>query len=840
MGHGVPLAHAADTDLMADLVYTRDNILHRGSVCRVSVYTKADWSDIVWTHQDTMLCESLEHTCQGVIGKAEFKHHYGHITQEWGLSQASAGYQPIAPVDLLNHWVRIDYTPQRVESADPTTLTDTRPGQVAYNTTVPELQRFDGDGGPGWVTASDLSTTYSWYGVITSQEDMYHGADSSSGDRVYRAMSLEYLLHKVQVMESRVEVDETSTSDPVATPRGIPFNGGRRGGKSSRNDIVGNRGHKTQYTVSPPLGVADRNVFQFARSLKFFDNSGDSDTDTHSAVLWTPAEIIDYLLYWYPPNDTDGPTWILAPSTQELDDLLRDNLQYQDFIADGRTLLEILNDILDRRRGFVWWLEVDAGSDEVWVRVDSYSSTDITLSSGGTVLPANSRQYFIDWSFQRDTDGTHRYITDSVKSYDQVVAMGAEMGSVFTTEIGIGAGDGMVEDWEGAEETAYDAAFSGDAGYASLDLSRKESINDEMRVSDDLRHVFTRFKLRSDWDETDVNGNVVFPDWTDYDDAPVTPATKTPGLWIQGRRLENFVLLKERHDYTSDPPVDNNPSGTVADYLPPIVVAEVETISGTATTYAHLDRPQGTDDELLFQTEGLSFACSISPHAEQPGLNIVPTTLPHVIGDVTNVYDGSAGEAVSRIERSQVDMSTMRATVYMTHDKRVQQSAGSGGTRHNQDSTLYIRLGERAHYDVLCPQTVLGISDDRTSLVLSPNSYVVLRDDRKLLQDIASVAAEWHAKERNAIDIRHNQVIGDYFVGSLLTSMLLNRFAAILVDELAAWVVDEDGAVVIGAEEEAIAINSVVTNVRHEFGNTPRTIVKTQFVELDYRSLARG
>ena len=275
------------------------------------------------------------------------------------------------------------------------------------------------------------SVTY-WYGVVISATDETIGGDA--GDQTITAVTLDWLLTQSQVSTGVVK----NGSGYVEIQRPISFNLGPGGTANSAAISVANR--------------AAVGVFDGGTEYPVFAE----DLDTYNTTEWSGYDIIKYLLYWASPSrGTNGPDW--SVSTVSYSHL---NWFHPLTHTDGRTVHDILNSVVDQRRGLAWYL--DASESGCVVRVVSYSPSAIVIDDDNTI-PANSAVTLsVDDEVQVARVST---ITDSQQRYGQVRVVGARRGACFT----VGPEDGtVVQGWTSSQEVAY---LAGDPNATGTELS---------------------------------------------------------------------------------------------------------------------------------------------------------------------------------------------------------------------------------------------------------------------------------------------------------------------------------------------------------------------------------
>jgi hypothetical protein len=541
----------------------------------------------------------------------------------------------------------------------------------------------------------------------------------------------------------------------------------------------------------------------------------------------------------------------------------------------------MLKALIDRRRGLTWAINVDENPSppETMPRIDivieTYTAADITLPSGGFKLPANANQYFVDWSHTRDTENTKHAIADTAKTYNSVRVLGDFQGAVFTGEmLDVGGGTDVVFEpgWSSAQENLYQLGASGESDYPPVeDRSIRQSRNATVRRAPELRETYTRWRVKRDWDGVcsashQGSTGVVFPDmsglaWN------ATPVKTTPSveLWHGGMRIQTTMPLRTGWDYSVDPPTsgggsdEQDPFRTLDVYLP----RDNQALPGgyydshnPASTYDETilsGLPDGSSGATRGARGGVNFTCSSQPLTDEWGVSVLPSGDSHTIGKWADKFDGGAGgndHPVSTLRNNISSFEHALVTCYAQCHSRIEHTETSAVpivNMHDSPGVLEIFLGERARLDWLIPETVIGInskgfapSAPAGNGTRSPDVYVALRDDRKLLVDIATTALAWYGKVRQSLNIHHRQnLVGDYLVGSIITTVTIGATPAHnLVGQDGNNIVGQDGNNIVGQSSMiSRPVNSLITSVRHNFRDQS-TQVTTEFTELDFISLA--
>lgn len=639
-----------------------------------------------------------------------------------------------------------------------------------------------------WVAEAG-GTPVDWVGLVTGDSRVPKGSDAiaDTGSQVIYAHASEIILERLQVRRSRIYKAAAYQFVDV----GLPFNGFRDG--TSGNDPA--KANK----------VAGVNNLAFANDLT-------------NAVEWTAGEVTKYLLDYvvapsFEQGDVGSPSW-----TMDTFDL---SYRPVNVVTHGKSVWEILNQVIDRKRGLVWWLEPQFNATPVpvgWrLRISSINTSAVQLTPSVT-LPANPDQMDLDLRQSPDQVDVSE-TTDALQRYEQVVVEGAPMTTTFSIDL-----DDLTIDWSNVDVTNYKAAGSGVTGYASMNLSDKRTLNDQIRLNDQLRHVYTRFKLTSFANiHTDgVTSNLgVFPDvtatWGADEGWKKAISTADPSqltIWDPAVRLENTVRLYQRVDYSSPStsPPNNNPAASVPDFSRPIAYGKL------GSKWYRLNSVSGaTARDELKGDGGQDLAVSLFMHDHQAGVSIIPHGMPHRL-QTALVFDGSSGNEVSHTPTGELPPSDITLTLCASSGIpiKVAYPIMAADYVNDQKNILVIRLGDTARLDWIVGGTKVDIAPDQATLVSAARRQV--RDDRETMRLLAVMAWEWYQRPRRVIQLQLRQILpmNALHIGTLINKLITN-----------------DNELV-----QANPVNTIVSSINIDWLQG-RTAIQTQFAEIDFEGILR-
>lgn len=649
-----------------------------------------------------------------------------------GWDDSSPANQHFGPLELLGYYVKV------------------------------KVQRQDGD---------PLPDPFYWYGIITEDGGIREGAKSYTIDgspvtvllrsQLFVAVGLEAIFDKIYMDRSYIK-GETVPSDVSIIKRPITFN--------EPNDYGGD-GNRTSAQGTAPNGEAC-NLFE---------------SDLSTGVLWATRDIVEYLINCFQPTDWDDATKlpvVIVDTDGTLPPWDQPILQ----VTSTTTVRQLLNRILDRRRLMGWAVDVDEETTPhtIQVKILNFVAVEIELPSGAT-QPANSDTVSIDFDSALDVRAS---LTESDRHMaDQVVVKGARVRSAFSLSYDDGT---LVSDWKAADETAYED------GPGSLTGTEAEQLRAiiEWRRRDELRQVYSYFKVPDDWNFEVGNGTGGAPSSSsDGGHAlPIDPDLDEDTNWIYRPTL-TFLrhLFRELHDTATDTGPQDAPK--------PIAVIEIEDgtyrlIDKLAETSGVIDRGKG---------KGRTWGASIQMRQDCPGIILrVSGAQQLVIADSDFDGEDDTDEQPSRLDWK--DMIVTVACDLDRHAEAVYPEAADVDPedKGDQKRLIVIDIGDAGRLDYVVPDTVTGVDGDGELVRHTAGGYV--RDDREWMDDLAKYVYTWYGLERQAFRFEMQQILDLLSVGQMITT--------------------------IGTGDLEITVNSLVVGITYDF-REQETQVDTAFAQLD-------
>lgn len=628
-----------------------------------------------------------------------------------------------------------------------------------------------------------------WYGFVdenTRHMDgdlLVSGARVATGHQTLLCRGMEALLDRHTI---RTAWCAYSTGE-YRVLRGLEFNA------PNRSDDAGNKS----------AAIGPKGVYLFADDLE-------------TAGKWATRHILDHLLEYHTPRDSDGDKVVQFKAHNDAIFYLP-NWDTPRLATHGRTLKHLLDAIMDRRRGLsyvVEVVEVEEGTEDVVIRPFTFLDSDVVVS-GGHVLNASQSQKTIDFQQTPDVASAKLRMACS-RTYHQVVAFGRQITVCETIREGV-AGE-IVAHWDtGTLQTAYNAGAKNEAGYGALGNAEKLQRNTEFRSAEKFSRVYSHFGPGDSWRSAAANDNSLCVDVgldlaTDY------------LFYHPTMRFERYLPLKTDHVYPTAHAggleladvTDNTPSGKAWEYLRPIVAMTLhDDLPDTSGSWAMVDKlPQAAGIAGTGDGHGRPFGCSVRMQNDALGFVLkVHGTVQWVIAatDFVTTEDQDYGSTLHPI--ADYDWKDdLAATVASKADCFVTASYPETVTGQiDAVRTLYLDVSAKAGLDIVMDDTMLDVQDgDR---VVSGTSTYYIRDDREMLEQIARIAHEWYAVVRQTLSVIWNQIenAGLFSVGDLITT--------------------------IGADETEEDIRTVITSIRIVMAQTSqqfnRLTVETQWADLD-------
>ena len=570
------------------------------------------------------------------------------------------------------------------------------------------------DGGPGLY----------WLGYAESpsadERVLSHSGDPASGVQTIPCLGMEMLL-EYGTINSTVHLDPDDDTLWKRKYLGGTFN----------RQLKGNRfTTKIEVTASGPTAHVFQNPFPTARDW------------------WSSRDIIEHLYYFHLPTGSGvaGTIPWTIPSAAMVP-----NWDRPEIATNGRSVASVLNELLGPDRMLGWKIEpiVSGGSPPAVTAVQivpyTRAASAITLPSVGT-LPVNADVSTFGSVGDPMTDTA--IDVDSSESVDQVVVQGPREIGVCTirpiSEFNYG--------WTSAEESEYEAASSGDAGWAALKKFKQQEYNYVFRSQDKYRDVFSYFIIRPDWNGlSDDIDNVFLPDGID-DYIP----------FLENVEVMEHLPMFSGVDYSGDPEAVDETRGRRLIPMQTFVEKPDD-----ATFYMRLatatTRPVGWT--RYQKANSIQFDIDVVPdNIRGPGFRMNVSGAPqHAI--VGSLFTGNSADEPQSIYGG-IDHRKMLITCALLGDRRpfhaLPASVSSDVVRRKVITLEHPGL-QHVH---IASATVVNIDRDGDPLYSDGG---VLRDPALILQALATLAYNQYVLPRYRVRIETGRILGRVRVGSLLS-----------------------------------------------------------------------
>jgi len=674
------------------------------------VYLRSRWQD-PWQLAGELWCGEATWAVNPTLPTAQLRHRYGS-----GLQTPLTWFQFWPRINnKLRQYVRVDVLVGPINADDPSPLL-----RRWYGVLEIEIDELDAP----------------LLGVDENQDPTAYG----TGKNHWTAYGLESLLDTVECTTTVVQGE--SAEEELTAARAIGFNPRVPGTLKRR----GNRG---------PTADGD-GVYRFHNRV-----TGGSD--------WTTREAVKYLLKHDAPRDYSGeralpfalfdpggicPTW---------DD---PQLERQD-----RTVRELLNALLSRQRLLGYRVLVEEPSENqgggtIFIVPVSFAGEDLPLDplDSSAVFQANPDQKIL--AIEQDRGATASLKRSAADQFDQVIVRGAQRTSTATfsyidSTLAIG--------WTAAQETAYEAGASGEAGYPpAAEVEARIWANFEARKVDGLKRVYARHILPEAFDgyvgdgESDEAVNVLQP-------SDANPLVPTPIAPDDRRFLTELPLLVE-HDYSADKIAEQaiEEEGTGPHlHLDPLVLFRRIDWTQAEPRYRHAEKAAIGLELQTLSVGSIEFWTARAHVDHQDGAlwvevaNAGQETIAHT--DFTPLAEVDF--------KPVADFRFMLATLTVPWSQYAEARFPVELTPQGVDGVrrLSLLLGEDYRADYVAPSTVVGLSPGGELIRTIAGGYV--RDDRPKLTAIAKLAWQWYGRFRQALTFQTSMVNNALELGAYLVSI---------------------------------------------------------------------
>lgn len=647
-----------------------------------------------------------------------------------------------------------------------------------------------------------------WYGILEEDHGEQKGLltaspdEDASGRQVLTAYGLDVMLQR-HVLRESLAFDANGAE--ITVFRALEFN------------------HQSQIDGADKTETGNRSEDEGSDGCYLFAH------DLTNAKFWTTYEAVRYLLKTQPPkDDIDNLVveWALdaGAALGDIPDFDKPRKPCQ-----GRTMRQVLDELIDRRRLIGYTVEVDVGGgsggeDRIIVRTFTFTPEDIDFEDN--IIPANLSQKSL--VFDADAAVQTAFVKKAtLEAIDQVVCTGDRAVACFSLMAHVRSDiNTLVPQWSDDQKDQYDSGASESDGYDSLDPFQQEERNKAARHRQHVKRVYSYFGLPKDWDGrvTTASGDyhLYFPHPTDEDH---------PLPFYQSQlRFKHHLPLKTDHDYSedkiSDDEVeDNTPEGQKWEYLPPLIAIKVPADADADPSddfrFQYVDRMATNTEaegvEELTLEDGRTWSASVRMQDDAPGIAITVHGLPqHVLAADQDQDDCFVPLVADENELEELGgfhwHNVLIATVAMDVDKFCEGRYPENPAESQVVRRLIIDLGDEYQQHYVSAGTMVDIDNEGHIVTADTAGYI--RDDSKKLESLARLVFEWYRTERQSIELTFGYLTGKLSIGDLITT--------------------------IGEGDSLQTINSVVTSIRYEWTlqdttqpGSSRTTITTQFAEID-------
>lgn len=587
----------------------------------------------------------------------------------------------------------------------------------------------------------------------------------ADGEQLFTAVGLEWFLQRQTVNSAWVRRSDDTV---LHVQRPIPFNGGYGDGRSLAYDKRENK----------------------EPGLQYFTDSPDS------AELWTAQKIVEYLLSNYGPADetfADSPIGFqLAASAAPYLNWFTPTIE-----CAGRSVWQILNDVIAAGRGLLWWLAwTEPGAAPMaTIYVSSMATGPVAMPGGGTLPIALST--FADPAFDDQSLLAHPTIArDLGRRFHRVIARGARRRAVFTVSLESG---NLEASWKSTEETTYRTALGADP-----------KANDRYRQARRFERVYQCFQIPVDWNGTSNDGGSA-PGGSDFACPQVPQGSLSiigaEPIAMPGLRLLRTMPTRVGWDYEdATAPTPRDPDEVTPEFQRPFAVFDIGESGGSGPKWRFSEELSTTaEDETNAKTKKTSFHLRVLEGVA--GVQLSPGSgMPHALA--LNHFDPVTDGATEH--NPEVDFDKLRCTVCGEWDAYCEGAWPVAIPAASPVHTLYLYLGDRYRLDWLAEGTIYDAEGDTLKTVTTGGP---LRDDRDRLVEIAKLAHEWYGVERAEL--------------ALAVTGLPNL----------SWLVALGSLVTtIGSGDQLETINAVVSQIDYDFGADVMRF-SCGFTELNFEAL---
>lgn len=546
-------------------------------------------------------------------------------------------------------------------------------------------------------TFSEMGSVDHFFGVFVDDATAAQGVkkagpdtDKPTGDQMPVAFDLTHLV-------DRVEIDKTvfrGTSSNKTIDRLVPYN--------YRNAASGGiQGNRTENRHT----YAGKEVYLHTE-------------DTLYDQAWNNLDIVENLLAVYNsqlPFDLE-----LAGQFSALGGIV------DIFDPNGKSLLDCLNLLINRRYGLGWWLEVTGTR----VKINVFSNTGEAVDLGDVQIPANANQVAlviddaVDVLKARTTKNTSR-------KFERVIAEGDFVKVQATWQKTAGS---LEDAWNVLIATAYEDEDGEDA-----------EGKDRNRRAEKYRRVFQTYRVPDNWDGETLNGQPAMVAVSEKGEVTLENSTEADPLYRPGKRFLRYLLTEEE-----------NADSHAERGQPFALIRNEDKSTAEADVFENAESVK-TDQCNGFHVRLLDTDMAVELRG----------TINHLLAK----GDWTPADGETEIEPA-FNNYTLHLTAAYEADSRIKYTAEVQNLAADEGETLRLRF-PAAQAWVVAEDTVKGL--EAGALVhwtaeADGGGSNLIRNDLPYLEARAKAALAWYEQDRSLLDLSYSGIAYPYALGSYIVS----------------------------------------------------------------------
>lgn len=690
-----------------------------------------------WELVPFLFCTELREEVAPAVPQATLEWELGRFTEYYGADQLQLTRRP---QDFLRKYVKIEIV--------------TRPGDEKTETEIGEAE------GPFNPMADGESVIeYTWFGIIEAEQLRLDATNATNAGGVQQITAYGLIRELERVIVDKTIMLNYDGDGVIEIDRGLTFN-------DNETSALQQFGNRSQNVIETDGGT----------TWVFHHRQWDGSPETKPRD-WDAYTALDYLITNFAPKKNSVQTdpiceWKIAEPVANITEAV-DTLGWYDIKipTDRRSLKDIIDDLIDRRRFAGWYVYGDDDGEEFVARIKVFSFSDrtIRMPGGRGSVTENSDQTQVRVLGKHDVS-RFEIINNGTTEIDEILVEGEKITTTMSAWVSVLDEEfnethrGLLErDWLFDDRIEYTKGASETEGYDDLDEEEQIELNATFRSRDKYRNVFSRFTMTG---RTNNSGNPFHKnrpeDMSPYMfDANVINElqignisttvkslyeTEPTNLWTHGLRVLPYLPQK-----------DNGADATPEEYVAPFVIANLEGRGGVWNT----DDKRWQHGEQLNADQERTFSVSMEPLPDAFGVRVsvgLAGAQQLIAKDSWTEEAGILPESLDPLEdeNNAIHYTDLVFTFAFNWHARVfayRNLRALSVDTANRKKYIY---APDARFDWRMPYTIEGINDDG-SLEYSMHAWII-RDDRERLQAIARAAAEWYRVPRQALALSYGQL----------------------------------------------------------------------------------